>query len=96
METDGRSFVVGESASSSDLRSRVLELLETRDLRFYGNKGWDNRDSLKLALASYDEPVERIDTLATIYRMGLENMSEAEVAWFERNLRRCPPRPATR
>jgi hypothetical protein len=71
----------------------ALSLLATRDMRFYGVQGFDNRDSAVLAIDCYSKPVALIDTLADLYAQALPTMTDIQQRSVLSNLRRCPARP---
>lgn len=73
--------------------TEITQLIDSRDLRQYGLRGFDNRDSAVLVLQAAAEPVEKIAALATMFKLALPNMDEMAVAEMVADLRRCGPRP---
>jgi hypothetical protein len=73
---------------------QAAELIESRDLRFYGMTRWSNMDALAEAeQIEKMQPESMIDVLRDIYRTALANMTEQEAANILHGFKTCPPRP---
>lgn len=73
----------------------ALALLPTRDMRFYGDTPFDNRDATELYLSTMATPFDakQNDTLTALYAQVLPTLAPVEQGSILVKLRRCPAVP---